>query len=446
MIAIVLLGLGMVLVATMFPVAWTRARELTEQTHQASITEAAEAHAKMLGRVDGRKYGRTGSSFAGDLVMLMDGEHGLLASPYGIVTYSDTRVHALNLENIQLGSIRLPRRFVAEQDEINRLDYLPVLTMPILTLGDLELANKMFTTAQVRFESRVYPAMRPRNDRADFNTPDPDWDEMLDARRFAWAVLHRLRKRVGPPGVVPALTEAYDSLPERREFDMYYVMLRRPQPNYRYAQQDPRSAPDPTLPPPNGRPISPKKPVAIRPENDVALPVPWRVQVYFPGPFAGQLNVPVVSVPLGAGLPSEVAVNYPANLATDPMLVDFFPVGAYFVDELTGAMFRVTKRRIAGDNQDHAFLTLDREVNINELDWPSASSLGPSDPYPPEWPFPACDTCSQGNLDPQETLRTVWVFPPPVQAQRGPNETPIFDGAQPVVGIEVRTLSLSPID
>ena len=51
MIAIVILGLGLLMVATMFPIAWTKARTLAEFTNQSSITEAASTTVRLLTRV-----------------------------------------------------------------------------------------------------------------------------------------------------------------------------------------------------------------------------------------------------------------------------------------------------------------------------------------------------------------------------------------------------------
>ena len=51
---------------------------------------------------------------------------------------------------------------------------------------------------------------------------------------------------------------------------------------------------------------------------------------------------------------------------------------------------------------------------------------------------------NEGIIVPGERIRTVWVFPPPVQAERARPGVPVFNGAQPVVGIDVRALSISP--
>ena len=70
MIAIVILGLGLVMVATVFPVAWGRARELSEFTQQQSITPAAQNLTSRILRAAPADLGTAtvGPSFAGDLL------------------------------------------------------------------------------------------------------------------------------------------------------------------------------------------------------------------------------------------------------------------------------------------------------------------------------------------------------------------------------------------
>lgn len=429
MIAIVLLGLGMVMVATMFPVAWTRARDVSDQTHLSTVAQAADATIGLLARVDGRNT--EGSSFAGDLVFLLNDHYGFSQFPYapgGIVSFSDTRVHAMSLENLLVvGS----RRFVPDLPDDRKDIYFYV--HPLHDLTAPEYVERMFISSQVRLESRVHPPMRSRKSR-DLSQADNSWDEALDTRRYVWSVLHRLRSIVVPTALPSGLGssgipspyfaewEAYKGINVPREFDLYYVMLRRPQANLRYAQQDQRYAPDPLTFPPR-----PETPRALPPERDVIFPVPWRVQVFFRGPFAAPNS------PDETGVPSEVEINPPApDPRSAAFVVDMFPVGAWFVDELTGHVYRVTARRLSGPQQDHAYLTLDREILTNDL--PDSTGL-----FPPAMPlFPALE----------HQLRTVWVYPPPSQALRADNanKDPIFAGPQPVVGMEMRSLTISPLD
>ena len=47
-------------------------------------------------------------------------------------------------------------------------------------------------------------------------------------------------------------------------------------------------------------------------------------------------------------------------------------------------------------------------------------------------------------LQADDVIRTVWVFPPAVDRSLADGALPVFDGSSPVVGIDVRTVSLSP--
>ena len=115
-------------------------------------------------------------------------------------------------------------------------------------------------------------------------------------------------------------------------------------------------------------------------------------------------------------------------------MVQMFPTGARFVDEITGAVYRVAKRRVTGDLGERAYLTLDREITLEDIDLPvndaRCASCAPVDPNDPA-------------AQPQELLRTVWVFPPPVD-RSVPGAVPVLAGSTPVVNINVRTLSLTP--
>jgi len=117
------------------------------------------------------------------------------------------------------------------------------------------------------------------------------------------------------------------------------------------------------------------------------------------------------------------------------MLVRMFPAGTQFIDEISGRVYRVVQRRITGEEGEKAFLTLDREVLFEDLDLPAG--------YP--WCMGGCISGTPPP-DPQELLRTVWVFPPPAQPRQSASEKyPLFEGRTPVVGIDVRTLVTSPI-
>ncbi len=275
------------------------------------------------------------------------------------------------------------------------------------------------------------------------------WEQALDTRRFCWGVLHRLRGYVGPKWVcqpgggfpIPACPPAQpcchvdlaeEAIAQSRSFDFYFVTLRRANPTNRYAVQDPgdraQFVPDPCSFPKTTLIVPQPKGAA----EDVMLPTPWRVQVQLPGTISSKA--------LANGIPTEITVPPQAVTGiTDPakyMWVSMFPTGTQFVDELTGAVYRVASRRVSGDNLS-ATLTLDKEITIEdvdlELDDPRCASCFPFDPAAHNFP------------DPEELLRTVWVYPPPI-ATRTTDPYVLFDGNPPVVSIDVRTLSLSPTD
>jgi hypothetical protein len=421
MIAIVILGLGMVMVATVFPVAWTRARELSEFTSEETVTDGALITVKMLGLVDG--LNSNAGSFAGDLVYNTPTECAGLPKPGDIVAYSDTRVHALHLENIRLA----PREFIAEDPYRREQVDLKYPNPDISDMVQRVFGERLFTSAQVRFWSRVHPPMNPRDDfRQPENPTTRLWDATLDTRRFAWAVFHRLRAAVGPEEGPPTdlcenlvvwqrELDAQDALSETRKFEMYLVTLRRPRATNRYAQQDP----DPEfLPNPYDREW-PAQVQALGPDDDVLFPAPWRVQILLPDELYDDDDPD--SPPLG--VPTEVSVGRTDDLPTTPLAMELFRAGTPFIDEVNGRVYRVAKRRVAANGRV-AWLTLDSQITEDEVD--------------------DGDLPNNDNLEFDERLRVVWVFPPPVQAPRLSNGDPVFEGSQPVVGIEVRPADFFP--
>ena len=454
MIAIVILGLGLVMTATMFPVAWTRARTLTEFTTQRSVAASAESTLSTLLHAAGpsirvvpingnptRKLFLTAGSLAGDFFY-----DPTLVLQYGgqvaIIGYSDTRVHALNVANIlvtpQGGA---PGSEIIDEDpwllermfDIESTTFHPILGsgIEVFESNDVWKAQyfleNSFYTAQAPVEQRVYPPLGAYPTAT--GAPQDKWRDKLSTRRFAWAVLHRLRSRVGPPQPPPGmslspvgLALAADASGTTRVFDMYVVTLRRTQPSNQYAQQeweDPAALPNPAdreLVIPRPRPKS----------NDVLFPTPWRVQIELPLTLAmgsaapGATNAPT-------GVPTEAQVPHSRfSGAQDAkfMLAGMFPSGTQFVDEVNGQVYRVIKRRenAAGDT---AFLTLDREIVVEDVD--DSPEFG-----------------GDFALQADDVIRTVWVFPPAVDRSLADGALPVFDGSSPVVGIDVRTVSLSP--
>jgi hypothetical protein len=431
MVAIVILGLGLVMVATIFPIAWGRARQLSEVTTQKSITEGAKTALGLLTRVDGLDY--NAASFVGDLVYCKEDQ----SIPNSIVMYSDTRVHFLHMENLLVS----PRAFAPSRtDPWLGASYSPWMLERTPLLGAFDPASTVcawpaqvfdcrdtFLSPQVRFGQRVHPPMRPRNaDTLDleglFIEEDEQWDEMLNTRRYAWAVFHRLPElctaELPGIGVGPLENAVYlnsgdaERLAEaaiescRHDFEVYYVMLRRPQSTLRYARQDPATAPDPY----NLQSTVEFIPAALPATDDFALPEPWRVQIWIP---SARLAADAT------GIPTEIEVPPPDfDESPDPlmliMLAQMFQRGTPFIDEVNGEIYEVIKYRLASDGQK-AYLTLDREITVEELNLPGSA---------PEV------------LEPEEQLRTVWVFPPPVQATRMGENIPVFEGPHPVVEIE----------
>ena len=171
-------------------------------------------------------------------------------------------------------------------------------------------------------------------------------------------------------------------------------------------------------------------PKALGPEFDCVLPVPWRVQVYFP--FEQDVRDDI-SIYEETGIPTEIEVNT-SNARTAPIVVEMFAKGSYFIDEITGKVFRVTRVRVTQDaaGTPEAYVTLDREVFPGDLDLPEHyRGWDPVDHMP-------------GQLTPADVNRTVWVFPPPVAPRADASKPLIFSGPQPVVGIDIRTLTVSP--
>lgn len=421
MIGIVILGLGLVMVATMFPVAWTRARTLNEYTVQRVITNGAHATVKSLVRVSGPSIeafpnAKDASSFLGDLICDRLNQVPISACP---AFPSDTWVHPLNLENI-LVTPPGDDPFVSEnlwemQDPDGVLRYYGDPDTGELS-GDDVVENSYFRR-QLTFHQRIYPPM-PRLPAGASSAKKDAWYDHLATRRFCSAVFHRLRTRIS--GTCTEL----QGLGATRSFDMYYVTLRRPRPTNRYARQDPDFVPNPC-----DLTQDPVIPHPMEADTDLMFPVPWRVQVQF------LRKPPLGSRDNATGIPTEIKVPPPGitDTGTKVMLVHMFPSGARFIDEVTGDVFRVIKRRLTGNNADEAILTLDREVFLEDI------TLNAGDTR--------CGVhCENDRWE--HYVRTVWVFPPAVQSDSGARRRAggalTFQGSQPVVSIEVRTLNIAP--
>ncbi|MCO6439239.1 MAG: hypothetical protein J5J06_19275 [Phycisphaerae bacterium] len=445
MIAIVILGIGLIMVAAMFPIAWNRARNLAEFTTQQTLTATAEELCKLLLRVDGEQ--RDVGGFAGDL-----SEHTTFGGG-DFVACRDTRVHLLHMQNVSASTyeyvpaparsgnrdkpVAPPWRIEGMSQNTGSFNLNPQL--------DLNWPNDAFFThgfgaPQIRFEQRVYPPMQPYDSKKledntgqpDPNAPDINWENNLDARRYAFAVFHKLNTPLDPAicNPAPPADEIEEGLEEEREFTMYYATLRRTRPTLRFAVQDPSKVPDPQ---------DPARPVEVEPlpsDDDVLFPEPWRVQVYFqpaedetkPVGFEiwGSDDPAILGLKYeeGSGLPTVAQINHP-DYPTGPLTIDFFERGTVMIDERNGQLYEVTEvRRVGSGQQELGLLTLDREIVVKDLD---------------DSPFNG----SNGFLDQDEALRTVWVFPPPIERD---GQSYAFTGGSPVVGIDIGSLFVAPGD
>ncbi len=435
MIAIVILGLGLIMVATMFPVAWQRARDMNEATVKLTIVESAQTTAKLLLKINGPGDRDNYGSFAGDLLVLTDPTRNPPPPPKNAVpTYADSFVHLLYMENLLVSGGYTPDRS-APSKAVSAPWQLGPLLLNVASPSDLPASffTSAFGRPQIRFEARVFPPMQPRlNVDVDgsFTGDDPAWENLFDATRHGFAIFHRLRteldyldKNTG----LPDLNKAKIAIQNPRVFDVYYVTLRRPGATLQYARQDPNPKNIPAAMP-TATAVMPK---ALPIENDVLFPTPWRVQIYVPpqtpdpaNPYLQKRNNDET------GIPSEVFVNDPMFL-TSEFVVDFFQPGTQFIDEANGKVYRVADRRLetSSSGSEKAILTLDQEILLEDLDM---GRVGP----PPEIP--------DGTVAPEEALRNVWVFPPPLDGARLPDGTPVFSGKPPVVDIDVRSLTFIP--
>lgn len=466
MIGIIILGIGMIMIASMYPVAWNRARELSEFTTQRAATDNIHALLQTTGKISRPSANgdpiADASGFLGDLMLDRLNEVPVsICDPRDYVPGGDTWAHALNSENIRVAD----RAFVGEQPW--QLESAGGATGALgLLAEDLnpQLVQSSFFCPQLALTDRVYPPMKPRLnvDQSGSNCAlrrflgdDNRWDSELDTRRFFVGVLHRMRNRLplsldnpSTPTSDEFLVSAESALTSIRMFDVYYVTLNRPRPTNRYARQAAESGalPDPcTL---DGT-VAVPKPAPV--EQDVMFPTPWRVQMEFPGLSPDDPALRLKCRVCASGIPTEVHVPPRRSSAPAPvkaMIADMFPPGTEFVDEASGEIFRVARVRRSGAELEQAVLTLDREVFAEDLDIPFGDLRC-------ELCNSAAQVCEDLNtdcaqkhqnlvVDAADVIRTVWVYPPPVSPTRPSAQTVAFDGPTPVVGIDVMTLTLTP--
>lgn len=396
MIAIVILGIGLLMAAVMFPVAWTRARELAEFTNQSTATNAAQTTVKLLtGVARPNPSGPapfTTTSFLGDI----DPDNAVVA---------DGAVHVLHVENL-LADVSLRVSNSSETwGEALRSDSMDPPTGVGEIVGidpaaiDMDWWMGAGTTGipapQVALHERVFPplpAPPPPND------PTIDrWRSLFESRRFSWTVLHKIDG-------TPAANQP-------RNMTFFFVTTRRAQSAQRFARQNP------TPPGPFNT-----EPEALPATEDMLLPVPWLVNLQVKGNWDPGNGTPLDP----KGVPSE-ADALPGAGGNGRLIAQMLQPGSVLIDRLTGNVYTVKQHRFTGtgDNFDkRATVTLDREILGADVD----------------------DGGIVGTVDiGTEDLRDFWVFPPAVDRGAGGEDGfPIFDGGQPVVGVEVRQMVFTP--
>ena len=413
MVAIVILGLGLLMAATMFPVGWTRARDLAEFTTETTAAENAAATVRLLCNVSNPSAGIP-TSFLGDFDQAV--------FDAGTTNPWDSEVHVLHVENALADAASvaarpdrnpiLPGWYESETDLLNVQPTDWIGNDP--RLGDWVNVGAA-PGAQIAFRERVVPPLAARPD----GSVDPDglarWDAMLDARRFAWAVLYRIENAAS---ITPA---------DPRSIDFYLVTLRRTQLNHRFARQDPNVT-NPTT-----------QPQALDLDEDMLFPVPWLVNLRVagrwdadgdpPGDFFNEAEAPP------EGVPSEAVAN-PGGAAAGQLIAQMLQTGSILIDRLNGNVYTVKSHRFTGDDADfdhEATVTLDREITVADVDTDWTADGGP-----------ALNDRADLTSPYDEASRDFCVFPPPVLAERPASGFVLFDGRQPVVGLEVRQMFFSP--
>ena len=429
MFATILLGFGFLMVAAVLPIAWESSLDLSEQTRHEHAIVTAKRFVREKPLVDSSKDMFDLASFYDPLVPPLDGPDSPDLISYSFLGDLDTpdtfplqfpvpadpnvpMVHLMHAENWQIGTsgtdYSLPG-FASASGSI--VAEAPIQLEPGFNLGlsysvglpaqAIGLLDPLVGLPVITLAERVYPPM-PQS----VFPGDPNWDNLVASRTYTWAIFHQLRQ-------VPTLPT------EDRRFKMFYVTLKRASRTARYARQDVGQLPMypwADLPAPQG-------PQARGSDYDTLFPQAWRVPLVL---WESQTGVPAVAF-AGTTVLSELpngAVG-PDPLDPDVQPEQMFPAGTFFIDELSGVVYRVTKRDlIVGAANTYARLSLDQEVRVQDLQ-------------------PEQDT---GPFQPIYRNRIVWVFPPPVvepnRADPGGNAT--FAGPPPVLNIEVENVTIAP--
>jgi len=471
MIAVVILGIGLLITSSMFPIAWYKAREVAEAAVVPALANAAEVNLKLQCRRADRNLDETdprytSSFFPGDWVPPAGDRVEPLIGP-------DTHVHLLNAGNfladtgedfyIDDDNKEWPVADDAWMLEDNLVVYLADRN-PLLTGFNVPLVEvlRVALGPQVTPQSRLALPLGRRPRAADTPTPPAEvmklWQERFDGCRHCWAVFYRFSELPGaeyavinPNNTTLTVQQKHkvstEELRQPRQLNVYYVTLKRPV-GARYARQqgyDPHeSSPetaDLTAPEPRD------------PEFDVLLPVPWR--------FEAELAVLPTDADYVPGAPAEIIVRPPTNTGVQPIMLEALDKDYYLIDDRTGQVFKVTNRRTDGLN---VVLTLDSEYTaaqvINTPEYEpqlSGSSVPAAEQLQHNWKMaslwkhhgcdvdpsrPECNSAFFVQKEDEPERRTYWVYLPPVEQRSSPSDPLIFSGSQPVVAIEVRQIAM----
>ncbi len=414
MIGTIILGLGLLMIGAVLPIAWNSSIETAAQTRADGATEAAkyfmQAQARVMGGRDlfgNATFSPLGGGDGPDNASDIGGQ--CFAASYSFIgdyflnpsdtntpnapcdaNYADSNqlVHALSMEN---WAVDEDSQFVSDERSL-LVPEAPSLIDTLTGVGvgvplSIETNSGSFGVLQqvgvpvVGLRDRLFPqiptALAPSVD------VDSQWRRILDERKIAWAVFHRILRVPRSPA-------------DARHFLCYYVTLRRGDSSNRYARQGGSA-----LPPDEA-------PFALGSVDDVRFPIAWRVPIQI---LPNATGVPSIAN-VGPGLPAPVDPNR-CNVA------DMFVPGAWFIDEYNGLVARVTQREFINAEATAARLTLDQSILPADLDLAPLSS----------------DT----------TVRNVWVFPPPVQpTERSSGEEVVFKAFNPVINIRVEPLTIVP--
>lgn len=478
--AIFILGIGLLFTSSMFPIAWTKAREVFEASNTEATTEAGESmfrrNAKVNGRADLEKSITRSTLFPADWFPTVPHDP-LVDDVQPPFAFPSTRVHAMNMGNIKA---ELP--FADNNQELDDLkgggEFMPVgdngwrlsdqlvhwmgQPLELGTLTDPETNRSYFAHALAH--TRLFPPMTARLPMIPANaSANALWDEQFEGRRYCWSVLYRFSRMFGPdpdPGWLgPPLTvenntteaDLERAMAEPRELTVYYVTLKRPT-AARYARQiglvgngSAATWNDNGLDEPRAMPSS----------QDVLLPTPWR--------FKASLISPPVYGGTPSGIPSEILVSDSAAV-----LANMLAPKTTLIDDRNGQVYRVTQRRDVTGNPNEAVLVLDKEYAYRDIYLPRHVTFPDVDELEDNWTRqwhwekmrcaeldltdtsdPIVGECRQisvfaSTYDDLRSERYYWVFPPPVEAVRAAPGVPVFAGSPPVVEVKTRQVILRP--